>query len=46
MKFLLLSQEAKRIFRVQGASTVSERDISASDYIVCGLEDMHYCRQK
>jgi hypothetical protein len=33
-KFFLLSQEAKRIFRVQGTSTASERDFSASDFTV------------
>ena len=33
-KFPLLSQVTKRIFCVQGASTVSERDYSASGYTV------------
>jgi hypothetical protein len=33
-KFPLLSQVAKRIFCVQGASTASERDFSASSYTV------------
>jgi hypothetical protein len=33
-KFPLLSQVAKRILCVQGASTASERDFSASAYTV------------
>jgi len=36
---LILSQEAKRILCVQGASTASERDFSASGYTVWDIKN-------